>query len=153
LPTAMPHGTSITFAAPLKNRRARSSDMPHNHHFATIRVRITSARRPPNIRRCASSGRHPKPYTQTGSDRRTSEMALLPSRPREFHPEPLTGRVEDWRAGRPSRPCHVSSPLHVATQRADFPHCALPFASRQGLWDLSGWGRFRSVASHSIAVE
>ncbi len=22
-----------------------------------------------------------------------------PSRPREFHPEPLTGRVEDWRAG------------------------------------------------------
>ena len=23
----------------------------------------------------------------------------LPSRPGEFHPEPLTGRVEDWRAG------------------------------------------------------
>jgi hypothetical protein len=39
------------------------------------------------------------------------------------------------------------------TQRADFPHCALPFASRQGLWDLSGWGSFQSVASHSIAVE
>jgi hypothetical protein len=39
------------------------------------------------------------------------------------------------------------------TQRADFPHCALPFASLQGLWDLSGWGRFQSVASHSIAVE
>src|SRR4029077_802996 len=39
------------------------------------------------------------------------------------------------------------------TQHADFPHCALPLASRQGLWDLSGWGRFRSVVSHSIAVE
>ena len=39
------------------------------------------------------------------------------------------------------------------TQRADFPHCAPPFASLQGLWDLSGWDRFRSVASHSIAVE
>src|SRR6516165_1720359 len=39
------------------------------------------------------------------------------------------------------------------TQRADFPHCALPFASLQGLWDLSGRGNFRSVASHSIAVE
>ena len=39
------------------------------------------------------------------------------------------------------------------TQRADFPHCALPFASLQGSWDLSGWGRFQSVASHSIAVE
>lgn len=39
------------------------------------------------------------------------------------------------------------------TQHADFPHCALPFASLQGLWDLSRWGRFRSVASHSIAVE
>jgi len=39
------------------------------------------------------------------------------------------------------------------TQRADFPHCALPFASLQGLWDLPGWSNFRSVASHSIAVE
>ena len=54
----------------------------------------------------------------------------MPSRPREFHPEPLTGRVEDWRAGLGrslyslflalsfasvtlSRPCHVSSPRHV----------------------------------------
>src|SRR5712664_3882435 len=25
----------------------------------------------------------------------------VPSRPGEFHPEPLTGRVEGWRAGRP----------------------------------------------------
>src|SRR5580700_9092112 len=39
------------------------------------------------------------------------------------------------------------------TQHADFPHCAPPFASLQGLWDLSGWSSFRSVASHSIAVE
>ena len=39
------------------------------------------------------------------------------------------------------------------TQHADFPHCAPPFASHQGLWDLSYRGNFRSVVSHSIAVE
>src|SRR5262245_24071397 len=39
------------------------------------------------------------------------------------------------------------------TQHADFPHCAPPFASLQGLWDLSHRGNFRSVVSHSIAVE
>ncbi len=39
------------------------------------------------------------------------------------------------------------------TQHADFPHCAPPFASRQSLWDLSCWGDFRPVASHSIGVK
>src|SRR5947199_10408978 len=39
------------------------------------------------------------------------------------------------------------------TQHADFPHCAPPFASRQGLWDLSYRGNLRSVVSNSIAVE
>src|SRR6202521_5209122 len=39
------------------------------------------------------------------------------------------------------------------TQRADFPHCAPPFASCRGLWDLSCRGYFRPVASHSIAVK
>src|SRR3954454_20100684 len=39
------------------------------------------------------------------------------------------------------------------TQRADFPHCAPPFASCQGLWDLSCWGDFRPIAAHSIGVE
>ena len=39
------------------------------------------------------------------------------------------------------------------TQHADFPHCAPPFASRQRLWDLSCWGDFRPVASHSIGVK
>src|ERR1700756_3962430 len=33
------------------------------------------------------------------------------------------------------------------------PHCAPPFASPQGLWDLSCWGCFRSVAPHPVAVE
>jgi hypothetical protein len=82
----------------------------------------------------------------------------------------LDSRVEDWRAGLGrclyspflalsfasvtlSRPCHVSSPFHVATQHADFLHYAPPLASPQGLWDLSRRGSFRSVASHSIAVE
>jgi hypothetical protein len=62
----------------------------------------------------------------------------------------LVSRVEGWRAGvaRGSRP----TPRR-RTQRADFPHCAPPFASRQSWWDLSWWGNFRPVASHSIGVE
>lgn len=83
---------------------------------------------------------------------------------------PLISRVEDWRAGLGrslvsllSRPfvceCPTIStmprlqPPPRRTQRADFPHCAPPFASRQRLWDLSCWGDFRPVASHSIGVE
>ena len=38
------------------------------------------------------------------------------------------------------------------TQRADFPHCALLFASPQGLWDLSCWGDFRHRPPHLVAV-
>src|SRR5260370_2162869 len=85
-------------------------------------------------------------------------------------PSPLIGRVEDWRAGLGrslgsllSRPfvceCPTIStmprlqPPPRRTQRADFPHCAPPFASRQSLWDLSCWGDFRPSASHSIGVE
>ena len=67
---------------------------------------------------------------------------------------PLIGRVEDWRAGMArvlTVPRFQSPPRR--TQRADFPHCAPPFASRQSLWDLSCWGDFRPVASHSIGVE
>ena len=77
------------------------------------------------------------------------------SRPREFHPRPLVGRVEDWRAGPgrgvPTMPRFQPPPRR--TQRADFPHCAPPFASCRGLWDLSCWGDFRPVASHSIGAE
>src|SRR4029077_19891304 len=54
-------------------------------------------------------------------------------------------------AGLSTVPRFLSPPRR--TQHADFPHCALPLASRQGLWDLSGRCRFRSVVSHSIAVE
>jgi hypothetical protein len=87
------------------------------------------------------------------------QVRSSPSRPGEFHPEPLTGRVEDWRAGvgrslcSPlSRPfvceCHTISTVPRfqlpprRTQHADFPHCALLFASPQGLWDLSCRGDF-----------
>jgi len=41
-------------------------------------------------------------------------------------PHPLIGRVEGWRAGGPGVP---TTPRR--TQRADFPHCAPPFASRK----------------------
>jgi transposase-like protein len=80
------------------------------------------------------------------------------------------GRVEDWRAGVGRSLCSLLSRPFVCecptistmprlqppprrTQRADFPHCAPPFASRQSLWDLSCWGDFRPVASHSIGVK
>src|ERR1700751_2175967 len=70
-------------------------------------------------------------------------------------PSPLIGRVEDWRVGVargvPTTPRLQSPPRR--TQRADFPHCAPPFALRQSLWALSYWGDFRRVASHSISVE
>ena len=67
----------------------------------------------------------------------------------------LIGRVEGWRAGmaRRSRSTPRLQPPPRRTQRADFPHCAPPFASRQSLWDLSCWGDFRPVASYSIGVE
>jgi hypothetical protein len=72
----------------------------------------------------------------------------------------VIGRVEDWRAGLGrslcsplSRPfvcgCHTIStvprfqPPPRRTQHADFPHCALLFASPQGLWDLFCRGDFR----------
>src|SRR6266436_2817576 len=35
----------------------------------------------------------------TGSGVNATKTTRLLSRPGEFHPEPLTGRVEDWRAG------------------------------------------------------
>src|SRR6202040_1460781 len=67
----------------------------------------------------------------------------------------LMGRVEDWRAGwgRSISTLPRFQPPPRRTQHADFPHCAPPFASRRGLLDLSCRGDFRSVASHSIAVE
>ncbi len=74
---------------------------------------------------------------------------------RAFFRWEATGRVEDWRAGLgrgvPTMPRFQPPPRR--TQRADFPHCAPPFASCRGLWDLSCWGDFRPVASHSIGVE
>jgi hypothetical protein len=106
---------------------------------------------------------------KSGPTMLTRVLSVVPSRPGEFHPEPLTGRVEDWRAclGRCSccllsRPfvceCHnISTVLRFQppprrTQRADFPHCALLFASPQGLWGLSCWGDFRHAPSNLVAV-
>src|SRR5205085_8546204 len=94
----------------------------------------------------------------------------MPSRPGEFHPEPLTGRVEDWRAGLGrcscsllSRPfvceCHTISTMPrfqsppPRTQRADFPLYALLFASHQGLWDLSCQSDFRRGVPNPVAIE
>src|SRR6267154_4044746 len=85
-------------------------------------------------------------------------------------PSPLISRVEDWRAGLGrslgsllSRPfvceCPTIStmprfqPPPRRTQHADFPHCAPPFASCRGLWDLSCRGDFRPVSAHPISVK
>src|SRR5262252_440998 len=79
----------------------------------------------------------------------------LSSRPEEFHLRALPGRVEDWRAGlgRSVSTAPRFQPPPRRTQRADFLHCAPPFASRRGLLDLSSRGDFWPVAAHSIAVE
>src|SRR6516164_3025776 len=75
-----------------------------------------------------------------------------PSRPGELHPESLTGRVGDWRAGLGRSLCspltrsfvcechNISTmprfqPPPRRTQRANFWHYAPLFASPQSLWD------------------
>ena len=80
------------------------------------------------------------------------------------------GRVGDWRAGLGRSlcsllarsfvcECHTISavprfqPPPRRTQHADFPHCALLFASPQGLWGLSCRSGFRRWSNHSIAIE
>ena len=86
-----------------------------------------------------------------------------------FH-TPLIGRVGDWRAGLGRSlysllarsfvcECHTISavprfqPPPRRTQHADFSHCALLFASPQGLWDLSCRSGFRHWSNHSVAIE
>ena len=55
--------------------------------------------------------------------------------------------------------CHTISavprfqPPPRRTQHADFSHCALLFASPQGLWDLSCQSGFRRWSNHSVAIE
>src|SRR5271154_6639333 len=83
---------------------------------------------------------------------------------------PLVSRVGDWRAslGRSlcsllARSfvceCHTISavprfqPPPRRTQHADFPHCALLFASPQGLWGLSCRSGFRRWSNHLVAIE
>ena len=80
------------------------------------------------------------------------------------------GRVGDWRAGLGRSlcsllarsfvcECHTISavprfqPPPRRTQHADFPHCALLFASPQGLWGLSCRSGFRRWSNHSVAIE
>ena len=83
---------------------------------------------------------------------------------------PPLSRVGDWRAGLGRSlccllarsfvcECHTISavprfqPPPRRTQHADFPHCALLFASPQGLWDLSCRSGFRRWSNHSVAIE
>ena len=92
-----------------------------------------------------------------------------PRRPLRFL-SPLISRVEHWRAGvgrslcSPlSRPfvceCHTIStmprfqPPPRRTQHADLPHCALLFASPQGLSDLSCRGDFRQRSANPVTIE
>src|SRR5208337_490167 len=81
------------------------------------------------------------------------------------------GKRSDWPSLKPPRPsstllarsfvceCHTISavprfqPPPRRTQHADFPHCALLFASPQGLWDLSCRSGFRRWSNHSVATE
>src|SRR5208337_2844540 len=83
---------------------------------------------------------------------------------------PPLSRVGDWRAGLGRSlcsllarsfvcECHTISavprfqPPPRRTQHADFPHCALLFASPQGLWDLSCRGDFRQRSANPVTIE
>ena len=99
----------------------------------------------------------------------SSSGALVAQPWLRFH-TPLIGRVGDWRAGLGRSSCsplarsfvcecHTISavprfqPPPRRTQHADFPHCALLFASPQGLWGLSCRSGFRRWSNHSVAIE
>ena len=118
---------------------------------APLRWRDRSRRRAAHVRNSAGG----PPETSNSYDRGRDRLS----------PTPPSGRVGDWRAGlgRSSRSllarsfvceCHTIStmprfqPPPRRTQRADFPHYAPPFASCQGLWDLSCWGDFRLCLIH-----
>jgi hypothetical protein len=129
---ALPCGSGLTIrslafrpATSLSTLRSGCYQTPRKTRYAAARLRLCR-------------GRHPRRLNSTRLQGAT-----------------LTGRVEDWRAGlgRGVSAMPRLQPPPRRTQRADFPHCAPPFASRQSLWDLSCWGDFRPVASHSIGVE
>ena len=92
----------------------------------------------------------------------TSDCLFVPSRPGEFHPEPLTGRVEDWCAGLGrslyslflalsfasvtlSRPCHVSSPRHVERS------VRISRTALSCLLCLKGYGTYRAGAPFGVS--
>src|SRR6266436_879454 len=98
----------------------------------------------------------------TGSGVNATKTTRLLSRPGEFHPEPLTGRVEDWRAGLGrslyslflalsfasvtlSRPCHVSSPRHVERS------VRISRTALSCLLHLKGYGTYRAGATFGIS--
>jgi hypothetical protein len=87
-----------------------------------------------------------------------------------LHPEPLTGRVGDWRAGLGRSlysplprsfvcECHNIStmprfqPPPRRTQHANFWHYAPLFASPQSLWDLSCRNSFPRWPTNLVAVK
>ena len=108
------------------------------------------------------------PTTLLSSKNRSAKRidASMPSRTREI----VAGRVEDWRAGLGRSSCSLLARSFVCechtisavprfqppprrTQHADFPHCALLFASPQGLWGRSCRSGFRRWSNHSVAIE
>src|SRR5262252_2200003 len=92
----------------------------------------------------------------------TGKSFKMTSRPREFHPRALPGRVEDWCAGLGrslyslflalsfasvtlSRPCHVSSPRHVE-RSVRISRTALSCLLR-----LKGYGTYRAGAPFGVS--
>src|SRR5712691_10758925 len=111
---------------------------------------------------CHSLRRHGRSTSVSGPASRRSALPSRPSRPGEFHPEPLTGRVEDWRAGLGrslyslflalsfasvtlSRPCHVSSPRHVERS------VRISRTALSCLLHLKGYGTYRAGATFGIS--
>ena len=85
----------------------------------------------------------------------------MPSRPGEFHPEPLTGRVEDWRAGLGRSLCSLLSRPFVCECHtiSSVPRFQPPDVERSVrisrtalscLLHLKGYGTYRAGATFGL---
>ena len=151
---------------------------PFGHLPAQVLLKLLLQRSPPRLLIAAawsglrsapehrSRGAHPhhsRSFT-TVSHHLLSFLSLqhTASRPPELHRQPLSGRVEAWRAGLGrslfspflalsfasvtlSRPCHVSSPRHVERS------VRISRTALSCLLHLKGYGTYRAGATFGVS--